>query len=196
MSLQKQLTNKLPPITPDFRVLQTLPKLYVFNYGLRQILISNTFLIPSSFSLIFSSGPTSQIRFSTLKVSSHISEALGVNEADAIKKAADGHGDKPVACQSNFDGPTVHPLESNGKNQRGTPENPRKPMFPFGISKARRYTPFFDVPCCGFDSKIGGLSLRRWIRAYGTQNPKLWVFLSHEARWMHVWWYRFIVWFQ
>lgn len=31
-----------------------------------------------------------------LEVSSHISEALGVNEADAIKKAADGHGDKPV----------------------------------------------------------------------------------------------------
>lgn len=31
-----------------------------------------------------------------LEVSSHISEALGVNEADAIKKAADGHGDKLV----------------------------------------------------------------------------------------------------
>eukprot|EP00438_Fugacium_kawagutii_P012962 Skav229732 [mRNA] locus=scaffold1287:81336:85584:+ [translate_table: standard] len=31
-----------------------------------------------------------------LEVSSHISEALGVNEADAIKKAADGHGDRPV----------------------------------------------------------------------------------------------------
>lgn len=31
-----------------------------------------------------------------LEVSSHISEALGVNEADAIKRAADGHGDKPV----------------------------------------------------------------------------------------------------